>query len=158
MREVQATKPRRAWSRFLRAVEHGETIAITRHGKAVAHLVPVVGGPRQPGKGGRALPAAPRRVEACAFSTEEILDARHHETPCRWPNGVDVSLRRGQGVLGRLEGLARPDRRGIRSPIRLRLGKSTWTVFLRRPLSGVAQEGEHRARNVGRGARMGCRC
>ena len=40
MREVQATEAGALLSELLRTVEHGETIAITRHDKAVAHLVP----------------------------------------------------------------------------------------------------------------------
>ncbi len=41
MREVQATEAKAHLAELLRAVEHGETVAITRHGKAIAHLVPV---------------------------------------------------------------------------------------------------------------------
>ncbi len=40
MREVQATEAEAHLAELLRAVEHGETVAITRHGKAIAHLVP----------------------------------------------------------------------------------------------------------------------
>lgn len=40
MRAVQATEARARLSELLRTVERGETIAITRHDKAVAHLVP----------------------------------------------------------------------------------------------------------------------
>ena len=40
MREVRATEAKTNLSELLNAVERGETIAITRHGKPVAHLVP----------------------------------------------------------------------------------------------------------------------
>ena len=36
MREVQATKARTHFAALLRAVEHGETVAITRYGRAIA--------------------------------------------------------------------------------------------------------------------------
>ena len=40
MREVQATEAKTRLAQLLRDVEDGETIAITRHGKTIAHLVP----------------------------------------------------------------------------------------------------------------------
>ena len=40
MREVRTTDARSRFAELLRAVEYGETIAITRHGKTVAHLAP----------------------------------------------------------------------------------------------------------------------
>ena len=40
MREVQATEAKAHLAQLLSEVEHGETIAITRHGKPIAHLVP----------------------------------------------------------------------------------------------------------------------
>ena len=40
MREVQSTDAKARFAEILRNVEQGETIAITRHGKIVAHLVP----------------------------------------------------------------------------------------------------------------------
>ena len=40
MREVQATEAKARLAELLRNVEHGETIAITRHGKTIAHLTP----------------------------------------------------------------------------------------------------------------------
>ena len=41
MREVPATEAKTHLAQILSTVERGETIAITRHGKQVAHLVPV---------------------------------------------------------------------------------------------------------------------
>ena len=68
MREIQATEAKTRLAELLRVVEHGETVAITRHGKPVAHLVPApVQESRKPRKGGRAFPAAPRRVGTRGF-------------------------------------------------------------------------------------------
>ena len=65
MREVQATEAKTRLAELLRAVENGEAIAITRHGKTVAHLVPAgVEGPSQPKNGGGTIPAAQGRVDA----------------------------------------------------------------------------------------------
>ena len=40
MREVQATQAKALLPELLQTVERGETMAITRHGKTIAHLVP----------------------------------------------------------------------------------------------------------------------
>jgi len=40
MREVQSSEVKAKLPQFLDAVERGETIVVTRHGKPVAHLVP----------------------------------------------------------------------------------------------------------------------
>ncbi len=78
MREIQATEAKTRLAELLRAVEHGETVAITRHGKTVAHLVPA--GAQDRASRERAVErfrerrAGWRRV---AFSTDEILAARH---------------------------------------------------------------------------------
>ena len=40
MREVAATEAKAHLAELLRAVEYGETVAITRHGRTVAHLSP----------------------------------------------------------------------------------------------------------------------
>ncbi len=77
MREVSATAAKARLAELLRLVEGGETIAITRHGKAVAHLTPA----RVQGRAARAAAVAWfrqrragwRRVE---MSTQEILAAR----------------------------------------------------------------------------------
>ena len=42
MREVPTTEAKSRFAELLRVVEYGESIAITRHGKTVAHLVPAV--------------------------------------------------------------------------------------------------------------------
>jgi prevent-host-death family protein len=43
MREIRATEAKAHLAELLRAVEHGETVAITRHGRAIAHLTPAQG-------------------------------------------------------------------------------------------------------------------
>ena len=78
MREIGSTEAKTRLSELLRAVEHGETVAITRHGKQVAHLVPV----RAEDRARRERAAArfrQRRAswEPVDFSTEEILASRH---------------------------------------------------------------------------------
>jgi prevent-host-death family protein len=40
MREIQASEAKTHLPRLLRDVERGETIVITRHGRAIARLVP----------------------------------------------------------------------------------------------------------------------
>ena len=78
MREIQATEAKTRLAELLRAVEHGETVAITRHGRPVAHLVPA--GAQDRTNRERAVArfrqhrAGWRRV---AFSTDEILASRH---------------------------------------------------------------------------------
>ena len=65
MREIQATQAKTRLAELLRVVEHGETVAITRHGKPVAHLVPAPAQDRaNRERAVRAFPAAPRRVGA----------------------------------------------------------------------------------------------
>jgi prevent-host-death family protein len=40
MKEIQSTEAKAHLAELLRAVERGESFSITRHGKAIAHLVP----------------------------------------------------------------------------------------------------------------------
>ena len=40
MHEIEATEAKTRLAQLLRDVERGETVAITRHGKTIAHLVP----------------------------------------------------------------------------------------------------------------------
>ena len=78
MREIQATEAKTRLAELLRAVEHGEAIAITRHGKPVAHLVPAPTQDRANRE--RAVERFRERRsgwERVDFSTEEILTARH---------------------------------------------------------------------------------
>ena len=78
MREIRSTEVKARLAELLRAVEHGETIAITRHGKRIAHLVPARAGDRASRE--RAV-ARFRQLRAgwkpVKFSTGEILALRH---------------------------------------------------------------------------------
>ena len=78
MREIQATQAKTRLAELLRVVERGETVAITRHGKPVAHLMPAPAQDRANRERAverfRQLRAGWKRV---VFSTEEILAARH---------------------------------------------------------------------------------
>ena len=78
MREIQATQAKTRLAELLRVVERGETVAITRHGKPVAHLVPAPAQDRANRERAverfRQLRAGWKRV---VFSTEDILAARH---------------------------------------------------------------------------------
>jgi prevent-host-death family protein len=40
MKRIQASEAKAKFSELLDEVEHGETIAITRHGKVIAHIAP----------------------------------------------------------------------------------------------------------------------
>ena len=78
MREIQATEAKARLAELLRVVERGETVAITRHGKPVAHLVPAPAQDRANRE--RAVERFRQRRagwERVPFSTEEILAARH---------------------------------------------------------------------------------
>lgn len=78
MREVQATEAKAHLAELLRTVEHGETVAITRHGKTVAHLVPAqeqdLDSQKLAVERFRAWRRQRRRIE---MSTEEILSSIH---------------------------------------------------------------------------------
>ena len=75
MREVAATDAKAHLAELLRAVEYGESVAITRHGKTVAHLSP-------PGEDGTAARrAAVERFRTwrgqrrpTGMTTEQILE------------------------------------------------------------------------------------
>ena len=78
MRKIQATEAKTRLAELLRAVEHRETVAITRHGKPVAHLVPARAEDRANRE--RAVERFRQRRagwKRVAFSTEEILAVRH---------------------------------------------------------------------------------
>lgn len=80
MREIQATEAKARLAELLRNVELGETIAITRHGKTIAHLVPA----RARERSGReaAIDRFLRRRagwEPAGMSPDEILAARHED-------------------------------------------------------------------------------
>lgn len=76
MREVQATEAKAHLPQLLTAVERGETIIITRHGRAIARLVPETD-ERQ-----AAVQKLKEQIEQFRstmpkLTLEEILSARH---------------------------------------------------------------------------------
>ncbi len=78
LREVQATVVKARLAELLRIVELGESIVITRHGTAVAHLVPA----HTQHRTARAAAVARFRRRRASWgriemSTDEILAARH---------------------------------------------------------------------------------
>lgn len=80
MNEITATQAKAHLADVLRSVESGETIAITRHGKTIAHLVPAISLKRD------ARQAAVERFEKrrdrwmrVKASRKEILAWRHED-------------------------------------------------------------------------------
>lgn len=76
MREIQSSEAKTHLPQLLDAVERGETIVITRHGRAIARLVPEVEG--RAAEVRRAM----ERIEAFRqtmprLTVEDILSARH---------------------------------------------------------------------------------
>ena len=79
MREVRSTEAKARLPELLRTVEHGESFAITRHGRRVAHLVPARAEDRASRR--RAVERFRRRHAGwrhVGLSTEEILASLHH--------------------------------------------------------------------------------
>ena len=78
MREVTSTEAKTHLPELLRAVEHGETITITRRGRRIAHLVPARAEDRASRKEAverfRRRRAGWKRVD---LSTEEIISSLH---------------------------------------------------------------------------------
>ncbi len=78
MRKVQATEAKTHLAQLLSAVERGETIAITRHGKPIAHLVPAEKQDRATRKAAierfKTWRASWKGID---MSIEELLAARH---------------------------------------------------------------------------------
>ena len=78
MREVPVTEARVQFFALIRAIERGESFAITRNGKPVAHLVPAEVQDRASRK--KAVEEFRRRRaqwRPVDFSVEEFLAARH---------------------------------------------------------------------------------
>jgi prevent-host-death family protein len=78
MKEIQASEAKAHLAELLRAVERGESFSITRHGKAIAHLVPARTAEEQARREAverfRAMRATWPKVKV---SLEEILAWRH---------------------------------------------------------------------------------
>lgn len=76
MREIQASVAKTHLPQLLDDVERGETVIITRHGRAIARLVPEVDRRRE------SVAAILREMErfrqsGARLTIEEILSARH---------------------------------------------------------------------------------
>lgn len=76
MREVQSSEAKAHLPQLLSEVERGETIVITRHGRAIARLVPE-GDQRRADVLSTMERVAAFRKTMPAISTEDILSARH---------------------------------------------------------------------------------
>ena len=78
MREVQSTEAKARFAELLRSVEHGESVAITRHGKTVAHLVPAKDQEQAEREAAvERILELRRRRKPPGMTDEEILAARH---------------------------------------------------------------------------------
>ena len=80
MLTVQATQAKARLAEFLRPAEQGKTIAITRHGKTVAHPVPAYVQERaaydEAVERPQELRVEPKRL-GIKMTMDEILTARH---------------------------------------------------------------------------------
>lgn len=77
MREVPASEAKTHLARLLDAVEHGETVAITRHGRRIARIVPEKQCRREEVEDAIANMNALRKEIAGKVTLEEILAWRH---------------------------------------------------------------------------------
>jgi prevent-host-death family protein len=76
MREIQASEAKTHLPQLLDAVERGETIIITRHGRAIARLVPDAN--RRQAEIDRAIESIRAlRQRAGKIPLDELLAARH---------------------------------------------------------------------------------
>lgn len=76
MRVVQSSEAKTRLSELLDDVERGETILITRHGKAIARLTPEATAQEQEARGAFDQIDAFRKTMP-SLSLDEILSARH---------------------------------------------------------------------------------
>lgn len=75
MRSIQASEAKTHLPRLLGEVERGETIVITRHGRAIARIVPE--GKQRSVEIAKAISSiVALRGRACRATTKEILSAR----------------------------------------------------------------------------------
>lgn len=78
MHEVRTTEAKSRFAELLRDVECGESIAITRHGKPVAHLIPAVDHKLASQKETvERFRAWRRQRPRTGMTREEVLAARH---------------------------------------------------------------------------------
>lgn len=80
MREVQTTEAKSRFVELLGVVEHGQSIALTRHGKTVAHLIPAVDRERASQREAvESFRAWRRQRPRTGMTREEVLAARHED-------------------------------------------------------------------------------
>ena len=86
MREVQATEAKAHFAELLCMVECGKAVAITRHGRAIAHLMPAreQEAARQKEVVNR-FRSGRHRWRRIQMSTDEILAARREDQPMNPP-------------------------------------------------------------------------
>ena len=78
MHTMQATEAKAHLAELLRKVERGETVVITRHGEAIAHVIPARAGERIDRKQGVDRFRCRREEwQPVAMSIDDILLARH---------------------------------------------------------------------------------
>ena len=78
MHTMQATEAKARLAELLRTVERGKTVVITRHGKAIAHVIPARAGERADRK--QVVDRFRRRRDKwqpIAMSIDDILISRH---------------------------------------------------------------------------------
>ena len=79
MRTIRATEAKARLAELLRAVERGETVAITRRGETIAHVIPAPASARADRR--QAVARFRRRRSEwrpAAMSVDDVLQARHH--------------------------------------------------------------------------------
>lgn len=80
MNEFTATEAKARLADLLRTVENGESIAITRHGKAIAHLVPATAAKESARQSAlERFENRRRRWKQTRATVEEILAWRHED-------------------------------------------------------------------------------
>lgn len=76
MREIQSSEAKAKFAEYLDAVERGETIVITRHGKPIAQISPAATADKTRVRAALDRIAEFRKTTA-RMSAKEITDARH---------------------------------------------------------------------------------
>jgi prevent-host-death family protein len=77
MRQIQSSDVKARLPEYLDAVERGETIVVTRHGKPVAHLIPAPAAQDERVRQAVDEIFAFRKKRKKGMSVKEILAARH---------------------------------------------------------------------------------
>ncbi len=78
MNTIQATEAKAHFAELLRTVERGETVVITRHGQAVAHVIPAHEAEREDyAQAVKRFRRRLQRLEPTGMTIEEILRLRH---------------------------------------------------------------------------------